>query len=286
MKEVVVLSGKGGTGKTSLVASLAVLAWNKIMVDCDVDAANLHLLMDINVCQEEPFYGLEKAYIDTECCTKCGICQDMCAFNAIKDFTVDSFACEGCRICSITCPSGAIQFKEHLSGHIKIAHTKQGELVYGDLLAGEENSGKLVARVKKIAREKAIENGYDLILIDGPPGIGCPVISCLPGVDLALVVAEPTLAGMHDLERLLQLANHFNVRVMVCINKWDISKDNTSAIEELCRRRKIEVIGRIPYDSSVFCSLREGRPYIMRAQSPATGATLILWERLSREIYS
>lgn len=279
MKELVVISGKGGTGKTSLVGSLSVLATNKVLADCDVDAANLHLLLKPNVVENRPFYGLKKAHINDSLCVKCNKCAEICHFDAIRNYTVDPMFCEGCGVCSYICPERAVEMIDRRAGFLYRSKTKFGPFVHAELGVAEENSGKLVAAVRNEARMIAEEEGYELLISDGPPGIGCPVISCLPDADLILVVTEPTLSGIHDMERVLDLVHHFGGRAAVCINKWDISEDNSAKIDKICKEREVELVGRIPYDNLVNTSLREGRP-LVQYKSRAADAILGIWDRL------
>ena len=251
MKEIVVLSGKGGTGKTSIVGSFAALAKNKVLADCDVDAADLHLILNPEVRENHEFRSGQTAVIDGERCTQCGLCQELCHFGAIKDCEVDPISCEGCGFCFHICPAEAITMKENLSGEWFISNTKYGPLVHARLGIAQENSGKLVATVRQQARKMAEKLGVDYIISDGPPGIGCPVISSLSGANLALLVTEPTLSGIHDLERVLGVCHHFGVQAMVCINKYDINEDNTRQIERYCLNNGVEVAARIPFDNVV-----------------------------------
>jgi len=210
MKEIVVLSGKGGTGKTSMVASFAALAQNKVLADCDVDAADLHLLLKPKVKEEKEFWSGQVAFIDEDKCTECGLCQELCHFGAIKDFKVDPISCEGCGFCYQVCPVDAITMKDSMSGHSFISETKYGYLCHARLGIAQENSGKLVALVRQNAKLIAERENLDYIITDGPPGIGCPVISSLSGASLALLVTEPTLSGIHDLERVIGVCRHFS----------------------------------------------------------------------------
>ena len=262
MREVVVLSGKGGTGKTSIVGSLAALAERKVLADCDVDAADLHLLLSPSVKQENEFWSGQVAVIDQEKCTQFGLCQELCRFDAIRDYKVDSIACEGCGFCSHICPAEAITMKENLSGHWFISETRYGSLVHARLGIAHENSGKLVPVVRQQAKRIAEEQGLDYIINDGPPGIGCPVISSLSGASLALLVTEPTLSGMHDLERILGVCRHFGVPALVCINKYDINEDNTQKIESYCSIQSIAVAAKIPFDNVVTEALVRGVPVV------------------------
>ena len=244
MKEIVVLSGKGGTGKTSIVGSFAALAKNKVLVDCDVDAADLHLILNPAVQENHEFRSGQTAVIDEKLCTQCGLCQELCYFKAIKDYMVDPIACEGCGFCFHICPADAIAMKENLSGEWFISNTKYGTLIHARLGIAQENSGKLVALVRQQARQVAEKQDADLIISDGPPGIGCPVISSLSGAGLALLVTEPTLSGIHDLERVLGVCRHFDVPALVCINKYDINQENTRQIESYCLSQGVEVAAR------------------------------------------
>jgi len=281
MKEVVVLSGKGGTGKTSLVGSFAALAQSKVLADCDVDAADLHLLLSPSVKEKHEFWSEQVAIIDEEKCTQCGLCQDECHFNAINDFRVDPISCEGCGFCFQICPAEAIMMKESLSGHWFISDTKYGPLVHARLGIAQENSGKLVALVRQQAKLIAEKQGADYIVSDGPPGIGCPVISSLSGASLALLVTEPTLSGMHDLERVLSVCHHFGVLSLVCINKYDLNEDNTHQIESYCTNRGVEVASKIPFDNVVTEALVQGLPIVEYCQGKVTDEIESLWHHVS-----
>jgi len=262
MKEVVVLSGKGGTGKTSIVGSLAALVDGKVLADCDVDAADLHLLLSPSERMRNEFWSGQVAHIDEDKCTECGLCQELCRFNAIKDFCVDTVSCEGCGFCSYVCPVEAITMSKRMVGYWFISDTKYGPLVHARLGIAQENSGKLVAVVRQQAKQIAEEQGLEYIISDGPPGIGCPVISSLSGAGLALLVTEPSLSGIHDLERVLDVCRHFGVPTMVCINKYDLNEENTRQIEDQCLSQGVEVAGRIPFDNVVTESIVQGVPVV------------------------
>ena len=251
MKQVTVISGKGGTGKTTILASLAALVKRAVLVDADVDAADLHLLLRPQVRHREAFVASQVAVIDPEKCNPCGKCAEACRFDAIKDFQVDPISCEGCGVCFHFCPQGAILLKEVQSGEWFISQTRCGPMVHAKLGVAQENSGKLVTLVRKEAQRIAREGNYPLILIDGPPGIGCPVIASLGGVDAVLVVTEPSVSGIHDLERVLGVSRHFQVPAWVCVNKWDINPENTEKIETFCQREGFPVIGKVPFDPVV-----------------------------------
>jgi len=281
VKELVVLSGKGGTGKTSLVGSFAALAQSKVMVDCDVNAADLHLLLQPPIQQEQEFWSGQVATIDREKCTECGLCQDLCRFEAIKDFRVDSFSCEGCGFCSNICPVDAITMKEKLAGQWFISDTRYGTLLHARLGIAQENSGKLVALVRQQARQIAEKQGVNYIISDGPPGIGCPVISSLSGADLALLVAEPTLSGIHDLERILGVCHHFGVPALVYINKYDLNQDNTLQIENFCLQQGVEIAAKIPFDNAVIKALVKGLPVVEYSRGKVAHEIGALWQSVS-----
>jgi MinD superfamily P-loop ATPase len=251
MKQITVISGKGGTGKTTILASLAALVKRAVLVDADVDAADLHLLLKPQVLRREPFVASQVAVIDPEKCDQCGKCAEACRFEAIRDLQVDPISCEGCGVCFHICPRGAILLKEVQSGEWFISQTRYGPMVHAKLGVAQENSGKLVTLVRREAQKIAREGGYPLILIDGPPGIGCPVIASLGGVNAVLVVTEPSVSGIHDLERVLGVSRHFQVPAWVCVNKWDINPENTAKIREYCQQQGCPVIGEIPFDPVV-----------------------------------
>ena len=284
MKEVVILSGKGGTGKTSIVGSFAALAQNKVLADCDVDAADLHLLLSPSIKQENEFWSGQVAFIDEEKCTQCGLCQDVCRFDAIDDFRIDPISCEGCGFCSHICPVEAITMKESLSGHWFISDTKYGHLVHARLGIAQENSGKLVALVRQHAKQIAERDGLDYIISDGPPGIGCPVISSLSGANLALLVTEPTLSGIHDLERVLGVCYHFGIPVLVCVNKYDLNEDNTRQIEDYCLNLGVEVAARVPFDNVVTEALVQGLPVVEYSQGKVTQKIESLWQTVTETL--
>lgn len=283
MKEVTVLSGKGGTGKTSVVASLASLAKSKVMVDCDVDAADLYLLLKPTSQQKQEFWSGEKAVIAEDKCNGCGLCREVCRFEAISDeFKVDPVSCEGCRFCYNICPLDAITMQQSLSGHWFTSETRYGPLVHARLGVAQENSGKLVALVRQKAKQIAKEEGLDYIISDGPPGTGCPVISSLSGVSLAVIVTEPTLSGIHDLKRVIGVCHHFTVPVIVCINKYDINQDNSRQIEDYCQGQGIEVAARIPFDTTVTEALVKGLPVVEYSRNRVSREIEKLWQAVTR----
>jgi MinD superfamily P-loop ATPase len=282
MKEVVVLSGKGGTGKTSVVGSLAALSRGKVLADCDVDAADLHLLLKPRVKKETEFWSGQVACIDEERCTQCGLCQELCRFDAIKDLKVDPVSCEGCSFCFHICPAEAITMEENLSGYWFISDTRYGPLVHARLGIAQENSGKLVAQVRQQAKQIAEERNLDYIISDGPPGIGCPVISSLSGASLALLVTEPTLSGIHDLERVLGVCRHFGIMAVVCINKYDLNEENTHQIESYCLSQEIRVAARIPFDNAVTEAMVRGVPVVEYSDGKVSREIEKLWGGISQ----
>ena len=284
MKEIVILSGKGGTGKTSIVGSFAALAQSKVLADCDVDAADLHLLLSPSIKEENEFWSGQVAFIDEEKCTQCGLCQDVCHFDAIDDFRVDPISCEGCGFCSHICPVEAITMTGNLAGQWSISDTKYGPLVHARLGIAQENSGKLVAVVRQQAKQIAERDGLDYIISDGPPGIGCPVISSLSGAKMALLVTEPTLSGIHDLERVLGVCHHFGIPALICINKYDLNEDNTRQIERYCLNNGIEVAGRIPFDSIVTEAIAHGLPVVEYVRNGVSHQIEALWEIVSKSL--
>ncbi len=261
MKELVVISGKGGTGKTSITAAFAALTRDAVLADCDVDAADLHIVLSPNVKQTSDFSGGKQAAIDPAKCIGCGRCAAMCRFEAIhlngpgngviqKTYAVDPIACEGCKVCVEFCPVKAIAFNDAVNGKWFISDTRFGPMVHAKLGIAEENSGKLVTLIRRTAKEIAEERKLDLVIVDGSPGIGCPVIASITGADLVLIVTEPTLSGRHDLGRVADLAANFGIKTLLCINKADINPHMTAQIAEEARSRGITVVGEIPYDDA------------------------------------
>ncbi len=286
MKELVILSGKGGTGKTTVAAALAHLAAQEarlVLADADVDAANLELVVGAEVEERHEFHSGKEAIVDPARCTACGRCAEVCRFGAIvpgERYAVDGVLCEGCAVCFYQCPEEAIRMQGSMDGYWLRSRSRYGPLVHGTLRAGRENSGKLVALVKEKARHLAEETGADLLLVDGPPGIGCAVIASLSGAGLALAVAEPTVAGFHDLERIVGVAQHFKVPVLVCLNKADLSPQQAAEVERFCVAEGIELLGRIPYDPAVTGAMVQGRPVTADGSGPAAEALERLWAEI------
>ena len=279
MKQIAILSGKGGTGKTTLVASFAALSTNTcVLADCDVDAPDLHLILKPHVRERMEFRGSKTAHIDTEKCTCCGVCEDACKFDAIQGCEIDSIMCEGCGVCGYVCPKEAIQLEDNISGYAFISDTRFGPISHAELNIAEEASGKLVTLVRNNACEIAERDGKTRIIIDGSPGIGCPVIASLTGVNLALIITEPTQSGLHDLERVLDLTNHFDVEAAVCINKHDINSEMTERIQSFCENRDIDVVGRIPFDPIVTAAMVEGKAVVEYRDSEDSEEIKRIWE--------
>ena len=260
IREIVIVSGKGGTGKTSLTAAFAALAKNSILCDADVDAADLHLLMQPEVKEQTDFMGGSKAVIDPDLCTGCGTCRTLCRFDAISDrYEVDPIRCEGCGVCVDFCPEQAIGFPVQRCGEWYVSATRFGPMVHARLGIAEENSGRLVSLVRTKTRQLAEARGLELILTDGPPGIGCPVIAAIGGATALVIVVEPTVSGIHDMERVIDLAAHFRVPGMVVVNKFDLNVEMTETIEALAQKRNVALLGRVPFDPIFTHSMVAGK---------------------------
>lgn len=262
MKQLLILSGKGGTGKTTIASAFIKLSQAKRFADCDVDAPNLHLAMDINtVPEKDDFYGLDKAQIDQEKCIKCGLCKEHCKFDSVHynkdkdEYKVDYFACEGCTVCDYVCPADAIDMKPAIIGDLML-YLNDSVFSTAKLRMGSGNSGLLVTEVKKRMKLKDLET--DLAIIDGSPGIGCPVIASISGVDMILLVAEPSVSGINDLERVISTADYFKTPVAVCVNKYDVNEANTEKIVRLCKKMELPFVGKIPFDKSAIDAVNQG----------------------------
>jgi MinD superfamily P-loop ATPase len=248
MKELIVISGKGGTGKTSLLAAFASMAKGMVLCDADVDAADLHLIMDPWIVERHDFESGHTAVINPDPCTQCGLCRELCKWNATSEtFVVDPIACEGCGVCYYFCPEKAINFPLDTCGEWFLSDTRFGPMAYARLGIAEENSGKLVSLIRQQGKLLAGKKHLDLLLTDGPPGIGCPVIAALGGATAALIVTEPTIFGRHDMERVAELAAFFRVPAMVCVNKYDLNPEMGQAIESYAKEKNMTVMGRIPF---------------------------------------
>jgi len=284
VKELVVISGKGGTGKTSLAASFAVLADRPVIADCDVDAADLHLVLSPRVKERHEFRSGHNAVIRQDDCTGCGDCLAHCRFGAVVQYpatyTVDPFACEGCGVCVRFCPTQAIDFPERLSGEWMVSETRCGPMVHARLGVAAENSGKLVSIVRREARRIAEAENHPLVIVDGPPGIGCPVIASVTGATLVLAVTEPTVSGEHDLERVLSLTRHFDIPAAVCVNKWDLNAEMTERIEDRTRKAGARIAGRIRYDRAVTLAQMQARA-VVETEAPCVEDIQRVWNGLS-----
>lgn len=291
MPELVVISGKGGTGKTSIVATLAALAGDAVLVDCDVQAPDWHLLLDPQPRQTEEFMGGEVAHLNWAECLGCGRCAQLCRWRAIvplgmpnrfsnQTYAVNAWACEGCRLCAEICPNQAVTMVPAVAGEWYLSDTRHGPLVHARLRPGHGNSGKLVSLLRAQARDVARTTGRGLMLADGVPGVGCPVIASVGGADLALAVTEPSVAALHDLERVLALTRHFAVPAVLCINRYDLAPDVTARIEAHAAEVGVEIIGRVPCDERIVAAQMAGRSVVEDGVGPAQAAIKDMWTRL------
>lgn len=282
MKELVIISGKGGTGKTSIVSAFAALAENKVLCDADVDAADLHLIMAPEILERHDFKGGNKAVIKKDKCTECGLCRQLCRWDAInEDFEVDPISCEGCGVCWYFCPEKAIEFPQKTCGEWYISETRFGPMVHARLGIAEENSGKLVTLARQEAKKLGEARGMDLILTDGPPGIGCPVIASIGGASAVLIIAEPTVSGRHDMERVAQLAAHFRVPALLSINKFDLNSDEAKAIEQVATEHNIRVLNRIPFDPAFTKAMVQGKTIVeFDGNSEGNKAVGKMWDQI------
>lgn len=280
--ELTVISGKGGTGKTTIALALSELAKDIVKADCDVDAPNLYLFYDGRDMKKEYFYGEKKAVIDKKFCIDCKECEKICQFDATKEGTVNSFKCEGCGACTLVCPQKAIRLKEEKTADVYITQTNKGIISRAQMEVGSEGSGKLITQLRKNARKFADEN--TLIIIDGSPGIGCPVISSITGSDAVLIVTEPTQSGLEDFVRVMELCRHFGVLTLACINKYDINEKVAEEIEGFCRENDVYLIGKIPYDDTVMKSINELKPIVYYEDSKANLAIRQMWDNICEHI--
>jgi MinD superfamily P-loop ATPase len=297
LKEIVIISGKGGTGKTSIAASFAALAQSAVVADCDVDAADLHLLLQPRIERTSDFSGGRKASIIKAKCAGCGRCREVCNFDAVKfngpgndtvekTYSIDPVACEGCSVCVYFCPVKAIEFKEAVNGRWFISQTRFGPMVHARLGVAEENSGKLVTLVRKEAKRIAAEQHKEFIIVDGSPGIGCPVIASITGADLAVIVTEPTMTASHDLKRVAELTRHFNIPTAVCVNKCSINEELSLAIEQDAKKQNISFLGTIPYDSEVTRAQLEARTIIEHCNGGLKKRIESIWQSILRMLHT
>ena len=289
MSELVIISGKGGCGKTTIAASLAALAEKPVIADCDVDAADLHLVLQPRTCESKDFYSGYEAHLDSDKCTGCGKCLLLCRFSAIARngegvVAIDPLACEGCGVCADVCPFDAVALHERLCGQLMVSDTPYGPLVHARLGIGAENSGKLVTAVRNRAKQIAMETGSELTIIDGSPGLGCPVISSLTGATMALITTEPTVSGLHDLERIMKLTIHFGIPSCVCVTKADLNPKMTDRLEKVTEHYGSEFVGTIAYDTTATRAQIESRPLVEFPDSQAGNDIKKLWSELLRQM--
>jgi MinD superfamily P-loop ATPase len=281
MKQITVISGKGGTGKTTVTAAFASLAKNAVLADCDVDAADLHLILNPEIKETMEFKGLKIAKKDADKCISCGKCLEHCRFKAIdENFNIKDTGCEGCGVCEYVCPTNAITLVDRVSGHAYLSDTRFGPMAHAVLKTAEEASGMLVALVRENAKRLARESGRELIIIDGPPGIGCPVISAISGVDLVLIVAEPTVSGVHDAERVIGVAKHFRVPAMLLVNKFDLNIEMTEKLEKFCLENGVKPVGRLPYDNITTLAMIEGKTVVEHSDGAFSNELRAVWEKV------
>ncbi|MDD3181856.1 MAG: ATP-binding protein [Alphaproteobacteria bacterium] len=287
MKEIVIISGKGGTGKTSLLASFALLASGAVLADCDVDAPDLHLILTPDVKKRHDFWSGQEAIIRQEICTMCGACLNLCRFGAIHEkdgvYKIDPTSCEGCGVCARFCSKGAVEMKDRLCGAWMISTTRAGPMVHAKLGIAAENSGKLVSTVRQEARRLAEETKHNLVLIDGPPGIGCPVIASITGASAVIIITEPSLSGEHDLMRVLKLTQHFKLPSFVCVNKWDIDEDRTEQIEKQASTLGATPLGRIRYDNGVTKAQKQAKA-VIETDAPSATDIKNIWNNLQHHL--
>ncbi|KYK21958.1 (4Fe-4S)-binding protein [Thermoplasmatales archaeon SG8-52-4] len=285
MKQLTIISGKGGTGKTSIAAAFASITKNAVFADCDVDAADLHLILNPKIKKTMNFHGLKIASINRNVCTICKNCYEHCRFNAIdKKINIIKESCEGCGVCEYVCPVDAIQMVDRDSGYFYTSETRFGPMAHAKLKTAEEASGKLVTVVKNNANKLAEEKKKDLVVIDGPPGIGCPVISAISGVDLVLVVTEPALSAIHDLERILGVAHHFQIPAVVCINKYDINMYNTGKIDNYCKNNNIDIVGKLPYDNIVTEAMIREETVVEYSKGDFSNIIIDMWKKIGERL--
>ena len=286
MKELSVISGKGGTGKTSVMAAFSSLAESMVLCDADVDAADLHLIMEPAVVRGADFQSGNSAAINKDACTECGLCREMCRFDAISaDYIVNPVDCEGCGVCVHFCPETAIDFPVNTCGEWFVSDTRFGPMVHARLGIAEENSGKLVTLVRQEARKLAEEKNLDLILTDGPPGVGCPVIASIGGASAVLIVTEPTVSGKHDMERVAQLAGHFKIPAMICVNKFDLNLELTRKIENYAKEKGLSCLGRIPFDPVFTKAMIQAQTvFEYDGQSPVGEAIRGTWQQMAENL--
>ncbi|SNX55212.1 ATP-binding protein [Thermoanaerobacterium sp. RBIITD] len=281
MKQIVILSGKGGTGKTTVATTLSTIVKNKIMADCDVEAPNLNIILQGEIVEKDDFYGKEVAIIDSDKCIQCGLCEKLCRYDAIINFKINPYHCEGCGLCMYKCPAGAIKMEEEETGKIIISQLKDKEkIVYAELNPGADGSGKLVTQVRKRASKN--QGGSEYLIIDGTPGIGCPVLASVTGADAVLIVAEPTMSGFEDMKRVLKAISSFKIPSFICINKWDLNKEISREIESYCEENGIFVVGKIDFDETVIKALKSLKNLFEYSDSAVYNQILNMWTKIEK----
>ncbi len=293
MKELTIISGKGGTGKTTITAAFATLAQNKVLADCDVDAADLHLILEPKELSRNDFIGGRAPQLDPQLCTGCNLCAELCRFSAIipadgakrPTITINDFACDCCGLCARACPEEAITMRDCVNGEWFISETRAGKMVHARLGIGEDNSGKLVTLVRRQARFIAELEKQELLINDGPPGIGCPVTAAITGVDLVLIVTEPTLSGIHDMERVHGLCQHFEIPALICVNRFDLNLVNSNKIREYCAEHELPLIGEIPLDPVVNQAQVARKSVVEYDCGLISQVVRKMWERVSDELW-
>ncbi len=283
LRQIAIVSGKGGTGKTTLSASFSYLAEGRVMADCDVDAPNLHIILNPKIEETHQYVGSKKAVLDQEKCVKCGICQQTCRFDAIsfdgERYAVKEYACEGCNACVLKCPTGALKLVDSLSGEYYSSQTERGPMIHALLKPGEETTGGLIAEVRKKSVNVAHEKDINLIIIDGAPGIGCPATSSITSTSYVVIVAEPTMSGLHDLERIVKTVEHFRIPMGIVINKYDINEEQSAKIERYCDENSLEVLGKIPYDVTVKTATEQAKPVVFY-DCPSANKIKEIWNKV------
>lgn len=281
--ELVVLSGKGGTGKTTIATALSELEQNVVRIDCDVDAPNFYLFYKGKDIEKEDFFGGKKAVIQRSLCMECNKCVAVCRFDAISDFKVNDFDCEGCGACTLVCSQKAIELKDEKVADAYVTEIQKGIIVRAQMEIGSDGSGKLITTLRKNSK-KYNDEGQKLIIADGSPGIGCPVISSITGSDAVLIVTEPTKSGLEDLKRVIALCQHFGVFIMICINKYDINEEMSHSIEDYIKKASLNLVGKIPYDDTVMTSINELKPITYYKESIANQVIISMWTQIKKMI--
>lgn len=287
LRQITIVSGKGGTGKTTLSASFSYLARERVMADCDVDAPNLHIILKPEIKETHEYFGSKKAVLAQSKCVKCGVCQQVCRFDAIgfneEHYFIKEYACEGCNACVMKCPTGALKLVNSLSGEYYSSETKKGPMTHALLQPGEETTGGLIAEVRKEAVRVARVKNIPIVIIDGAPGIGCPATSSITSTSYVVIVTEPTMSGLHDLKRIVQTVEHFRIPIGIAINKYNINESQTNEIEKYCEEKSLEILGKIPYDITVKTATEQAKS-IMAYECPASHEIRKIWNKIENKV--